>query len=61
VVSAATPRVAAFIGISGRLASESVAGMDRNHWPLCLGIRSRSASRNDSRYDAAELPPLLLA
>jgi hypothetical protein len=23
-----------------QLASESVAGMDRNHWPLCLGIRT---------------------
>jgi inward rectifier potassium channel len=32
--------VAAFIGIGGRLASESVAGMDRNHRPLCLGIRN---------------------
>lgn len=32
--------MAHFIGIGGRLASESVPGMDRNHWPLCLGIRS---------------------
>ena len=23
-----------------QLASELVAGMDRNHWPLCVGIRS---------------------
>jgi predicted SnoaL-like aldol condensation-catalyzing enzyme len=32
--------VATFIGIGGRLASESVAGMDRNYRPLCLGIRN---------------------
>ncbi len=32
--------VAGFIGIGGRLASESVAGMDRNHWLLCVGIRT---------------------
>ncbi len=44
--------VATFIGIGGRLASESVAGMDRNHWPLCLGIRSLRASEQD-RPDVA--------
>jgi len=26
----------------GRFASESVAGIDRNQWPACVGIRSNS-------------------
>jgi hypothetical protein len=40
VVCLATPQgVADFIGTGGRLASESMAGMDRNHRPLCIGIR----------------------
>ena len=37
----------------GRLASESVAGMDRNHWPLCVGIRSVGSGR---RSDHAPRP-----
>lgn len=31
----------ASIGMGGRLPSESVAGLRRNHWPLCVGLRKK--------------------
>ncbi len=36
------------IGTGGRIASESVAALDRNRWPECVGIRS------EARHPAAE-------
>jgi len=29
--------------MGGRLPSESVAGLRRNHWPLCVGLRTLNA------------------
>ena len=31
---------------TGRFASESVAGLNRNQWPLCLGMRTHSDDRH---------------
>ena len=30
--------------MGGRLPSESVAGLRRNHWPLCVGLRTKGAA-----------------
>lgn len=41
-------QVAGFVGFGARIKSESVAGLDRIQWPLCLGMRicgSISAAR----------------
>ena len=35
----ASPGWPASIGMGGRLPSESVAGLRRNQWPLCVGLR----------------------
>lgn len=42
----------ASIGIDGWFASESVAGMDRNHWPLCSGFRKFGRRHGCHRHDA---------
>jgi hypothetical protein len=34
-----SPGWPASIGMGGRLPSESVAGLRRNQWPLCVGLR----------------------
>src|SRR5436190_22935239 len=36
----ASPGWPASIGMGGRLPSESVAGLHRYQWPLCVGLRS---------------------
>jgi hypothetical protein len=48
VVSPATTRVAAFVGISGRLR--------RNQWPEWIGITGRFPSEYDSQ-DMGDSPP----
>jgi hypothetical protein len=40
----------ASIGMGGRLPSEWVAGLRRNHWPHCVGLRMKVAKK---RYEDA--------
>src|SRR5439155_26274548 len=44
----------ASIGMGGRLPSESVAGLLRNQWPLCVGLRrvSAASARSDPTKEA---------
>ncbi len=37
-----------WIGIGGRFKSESVAVLDRNQWPLCVGMRNLRARLLDT-------------
>ena len=53
----ASPGWPASIGMGGRLPSESMAGLHRNQWPLCVGLRSRAPQTVLSKLLKALIDP----
>ncbi len=54
------PTRVASIGMGGRLPSESVAGLRRNHWPLCVGLRISALDADENQIAARAIKLLLL-
>lgn len=51
-----SPGWPASIGMGGRLPSESVAGLHRNYWPLCVGLRTQGSAINNDGWVVGYAP-----
>ena len=54
-----SPGWPASIGMGGRLPSESVAGLRRNQWPLCVGLRNLFLRHGGKIILIAQFVPVL--